>query len=86
MILSPRNHPHVNISKDAESLLQSWGNDWIEIVDSALSPGPYFYKDNALLQVMRLYADVKGAFLVSIRRQMDDDCTYEILNDGKHGW
>ena len=35
---------------------------------------------------MRLYDDSQGAFLVSIRPQIDEDRKYEILNDGKHGW
>ena len=67
-------------------LLESWGNIWMDETYLALSPGPYFYKDNALWQVMRLYDDHQGAFLVSTKSGNGKDSTYDILNDGKHGW
>ena len=73
-------------SRDAKALLHAWGNSWIETTDLKISPGPYFYTNNALWEVMRLYDDYQGTFLVSIRPSAAEETTYEILNDGKHGW
>lgn len=86
VILLCNNNPSVNLSKEAEKLLQSWGNRCIAQGYYELTPGPYYYKDNALWQVMRLYEDYQGAFLISIKPEMGEEGKYEILNDGNHGW
>ncbi|KAL9589174.1 MAG: hypothetical protein Q9203_002024 [Teloschistes exilis] len=57
---------------------------WIETLAVNVPPGPYFYKNNALWQVLRLFDDHQGALFVSLRPA--EDGAYAILNDGSHGW
>ncbi|KAI4200446.1 MAG: hypothetical protein LQ350_003894 [Teloschistes chrysophthalmus] len=83
-ILLQPNGTAANFSSEAKALLKSWGNSWIKTLAVTVPPGPYFYKDNTLWQVLRLFDDHQGAFLVSLRPA--DDGAYALLNDGSHGW
>lgn len=73
------------LPEDSRELLKSWGNVWMKVglTDSRLPPGPYFYKDNALWNVARLYDDTQGAFVIAVQPK---GMSYQILNDGKHSW
>lgn len=86
VILLVENRTDLNFSIAAEELSQLLGNRLIERVDSSVSPGFYYYRDNAVWKVMRLYDDCQGAFLVSIKPRTNEGSEYEVLNDGKHGW
>ncbi|KAI4092830.1 MAG: hypothetical protein L6R37_007510 [Teloschistes peruensis] len=83
-ILLQPNVTAASFSSGAKALLNSWGNSWIQTLAVTVPPGPYFYKDNALWQVLRLFDDHQGAFLVSLRPA--EDGAYTLLNDGSHGW
>ena len=73
------------LPEESRELLEAWGNVWMRVglTDAKLPLGPYFYKDNALWNVARLYDDTQGAFVVAVKPK---GISYEILNDGKHGW
>ncbi|KAL8899111.1 MAG: hypothetical protein Q9207_006362 [Kuettlingeria erythrocarpa] len=100
-VLLKSNGTNVKVSPKAEMLLSSWGNKWIERLQTAdaVHPGPYFYKDNALWEALRLYDDTQGAFLISTKPTKQKgqfgicnqgvltiDRPTDVLNDGKHGW
>ncbi|QGI94924.1 hypothetical protein CEK26_007993 [Fusarium fujikuroi] len=53
------------VPQDSWEYLQELGMKWLEIVEgdeTRLPSGPYFYADNKLYPVCRLYDDEKGAF------------------------
>ncbi|KAL8948507.1 MAG: hypothetical protein Q9222_005310 [Ikaeria aurantiellina] len=87
VVLQDIDSSDVDISSEAEALLKSWGNDWIIKSSTSVSipPGAYLLRKNALWQVLRLYDDHQGAFLVSMQGA-NEDGAHEVLNDGKHGW
>lgn len=68
-------------SFEAKALLKSWGNSWIDTLQAGVivPPGPYFYKDNALWQVLRLYDDYQGAFLALSDRRMKTESMVRIF-------
>ncbi|KAL9607349.1 MAG: hypothetical protein Q9167_007729 [Letrouitia subvulpina] len=64
----------IKISLEVEALLRSLGNSWIDKLPATVivPAGPYFYKNNALWQILRLYDNDLGAFFVSIRPTNED--------------
>ena len=86
LILIDHHDKDVLISKEANTLLDSWGGFWIDGEGLSVRPGPYFYQDNTLYEVMRLYDDEQGAFMISVKPDVQERGKFEIMNDGKHGW
>ena len=62
-------HVDLTISPSVKALFETWGTLWFKHVvdDLDLLPGPYLVVKESLWQVLRLYDDVQGAFLVSVR-------------------
>ena len=58
----------LDISPEANELLESLGTSWIEILDvndgeDTPLPGPYVTAGHHLLEIFRLYDDLQGAFM-----------------------
>ena len=73
-LLLRSNGTEIEITSEAEALLDSWGNRWIHKLqaEAAIPPGPYFYQDNALWKVLRLYDDYQGTFVLATKPKDED--------------
>ena len=76
----------LKIAPDTLTLLKEWGKQGIKSLQIDIAAGPYVHIENSLWQVMRLYDDVQGAFLIPTRPSTETRGAFEVLNDGRHGW
>ncbi|PNP80392.1 hypothetical protein FNYG_05991 [Fusarium nygamai] len=68
-------HRGQTVPQDPWDYLKELGMKWLEIVGEGggthLPTGPYFYTDNKLHPVCRLYDDEKGAFFSGLKPKLD---------------
>lgn len=70
VLLQP-NSTDIRVSSEAQALLETWGQSWIDTLAVSFPPGPYFCRGNALCRVLRLYDDGQWVPLVSLRPAKD---------------